>query len=128
MNFNEFLSQIKEQTEPALVISNTLKADTIDGFSPISSDFKILFDALSRGGNFAIQLLSPLPQNIYNLIKQYTDRKDEVSVFTDGSWNKTAINTGATRLLLIVDTDTLAEIEQEYPIRQVVGMVFEDNS
>ena len=50
-----------------------------------------------------------------------------MSVFTDGSWHKTAINIQTTRLLLVVDTDTLTEIEQEYPMRQIVGMVFEDN-
>lgn len=127
MNFSEFLSHVKEQTEPALVISNNTTSSGIDGFSPISPDFKSLFDALSKGGNFVVQLSSPLPQSTYNLIKQYIDRKDEVSVFTDGSWHKTAINIQTTRLLLVVDTDTLTEIEQEYPMRQIVGMVFEDN-
>ena len=126
MTFKEFLKIFREQIEPALVISNDIRPEDIDGFTSVSPDFDTLFTSLETGGNYVISLTRDLSKESYDLIKQYTDRHDAVSIFIDGAWKQLAINTKTTQLLCIVEPDTLKDIEQEYPIRQAVGMVFEN--
>ena len=121
----EFLTIVKKQTEPALIISANLNQEDIEGFNPIKSDFESLFQALKEGGDLVMNLSSELDRATYDLIKQYTDRKDAVSVFVEGDWKQCPIPTN-THLILLSDKDTLQNLEKEYPIRQIVGMVFED--
>ena len=121
----EFLTIVRKQTEPALIISNKLNQAEIKGFNPINNDFNSLFQALKEGGDLVMNLSSDLDRAIYDLIKQYTDRREAVSVFVKGDWYQCAINTN-THLVLLVNNNTLRELEKEYPIRQIVGMVFED--
>ena len=126
MNFNEFLSNFKQQAEPALVISNTSADTAVVDFVAISDNFDELFSSLQKGGYYVVTLSRNLSKETYNLIKQYTDRTDAVSICIDGVWKQLTINTNTTKLLIQVDPETLANLEQEYPIRQAVGMVFQD--
>ena len=121
----EFLTIVKKQTEPALIISDKLNQEEVEGFVPIDNDFNSLFQALKEGGDLVITLKSELDRASYDLIKQYTDRQDAVSVFVKGEWKQCPIPAN-THLILLSDKDTLQNLEKEYPIRQIVGMVFED--
>ena len=126
MILKEFLVAVKKQTEPALLISDKLNQEEIEGFTPVANNFDSLFQALKEGGNLVTTLKSELDRATYDLIKQYLDRQGAVSVFVKEGWKQCAIDTN-THLILLVDTNTLRELEQECPIRQIVGMVFEDN-
>ena len=121
----EFLTIVKKQTEPALLISDKLNKAEIKGFNPINNDFNSFFQALKKGGNLVMNLSSDIDRATYDLIKQYTDRQDAVSVFVNGDWKQCTIPAN-THLILLSDKDTLQNLEKEYPIRQIVGMVFED--
>ena len=124
MKHDTFLTLFRQQTEPALMISDTITAQDIDASTPLQGDFISLFSALQKGGRYALPLTADMSREIYDTVKQYTDRHDAVSVFSNGSWKHCDINPDTTRLLLVATTDTMQKLE--YPIRHAVGMVFED--
>ena len=102
----EFLTIVKKQTEPALIISAKLNKEEIEGFIPVANDFNYLFEALKTGGSLVMNLSSDLDRATYDLIKQYTDRQEAVSVFVKGDWYQCTIDTN-THLVLLVNNNTL---------------------
>lgn len=118
-----FLDMFEQQTEPGLMVSD---AEEVEGFTSVTEDFPSLFEAIEKGGRYVAVLSTTMEREVYDLIKQYTDRRDAVSVFSEGEWRQCTINSD-TRLLLLTTPETLQQIEQTFPIRQAVGMVFEEN-
>lgn len=127
MTHNDFLKAFQQQNEPALLVSDTVSAEDIKDFREISGDIDHLTSELKKGGNIVITIAHPLPHNLYGFIKQYTERNGDITLPFSGELQQIQIDTNNTRILLIATYNDLTDIEKEYPIREAVGMVFEDN-
>ncbi len=124
MKQKEFISIFLAQTEPALcILSDEDLRHDFDGFRHIEGSFVAVGDALLEGGNLAVMLTQDFSRELYSVIKQYTERRGMLQIPVRGKWAQFEIDTHKTHLLLLVTPSVLANIEKEYPLRQIVGMV-----
>lgn len=124
MTQETFITLFEQQKEPGLMVTETKE---IEGFTAVTDEHTTLLETLTQGGKYTMTLTPNIKRETYDLLKQYTDRQGAISVYAKGTWKQGTIDTNNTRLLILTTTDTLKQVEQDYPIRQAVGMVFEQN-
>ena len=122
MTLEKFLEKVNMQREPALIIGNPI---SVDGATFIPAQWKEMVDALSAPGNFVVTIDDTFGKNEYDLMKQLTDRIEVADLYIDGELRQLKRDPNETHLVFQVQPEILSKLEQHFPLRRTVGMVFE---
>jgi hypothetical protein len=127
----DFLGYVEKNGEPAAIIASGSGYDSAldelgeDGFI-VTGDYQTAIEALSAGTSVAIEASHELPSDLYDILRQYSQRRGIIQVLpkAQGVATLLQLDTQKVKLILVVDAQHEARQKERYPeLFELVGMV-----
>lgn len=127
----DFLKCLREGPECAALVASresydrALREVSSQGFA-VTNVYEAAIDLLTRGESVAIKAGKELPSDLYDLIRQYSQRKGTIQLLPKGAepLSLLQLDTRVTKLLLVVPAEHEAAYSKRYPeLLDLVGMV-----
>jgi hypothetical protein len=127
----DFLRYVDGNTEPAALVTTrsmhdkALKIASDKGYA-VTEIYETAIDHLSRGESVAIKVSEELPKDIYDLLRQYSQRRGIIQVLPkEGrALSLLQLDTQKTKLLVVIPSEKEARQAVRYPeLFDLVGIV-----